>query len=200
MSNKTRLPRLSGIAAIIGGAMLMVKAAVILVGGSQPPLLYGAAPIAFGITLVMLGALLVGRLARAGRILALIITAAAGALVLEELLSDRELIPMVSSILAVVTGFGPFVALILLGWASRRQWSLPASWRVSPLTVAGLYPLSVLAMAPVAFFVDLDGATGERLIELPILLIGAGWAAFGGSLVAAPPGQSAPFSAPTTVA
>jgi hypothetical protein len=131
MSNKTRLPRLSGIAAIIGGAMLMVKAAVILVGGSQPPLLYGAAPIAFGITLVMLGALLVGRLARAGRILALIITAAAGALVLEELLSDRELIPMVSSILAVVTGFGPFVALILLGWASRRQWSLPASWRVS---------------------------------------------------------------------
>jgi hypothetical protein len=55
-------------------------------------------------------------------------------------------------------------------------------------------------MAPVAFFVDLDGATGERLIELPILLIGAGWAAFGGSLVAAPPGQSAPFSAPTTVA
>lgn len=172
--------------------MLMVKAAIILFGGSQPPLLYGAAPIAFGISLLVLGALLVGRIARAGRILALIITAAAGALVLEELLSDRELVPVVSSILAVAAGFGPFVTLILLGWASRRQWFSPASWRIGPWAVAGLYPLSVLALAPVAFFVDLDGATGERLIELPILMIGAGWATFGGSLVAAPPLQSAP--------
>ncbi len=194
MSNKANHVRWSGIAAIAGGVMYAVKAAVILAGGSQPPLLFEAAPLAFGISLWLLGESLAGRLARAGRILALVIIVATVANVLEETLFDRELIPTVSSIIDFVTGFGPFVALILLGWASRRQWSSSTSWQVGPLAVAGLYPLSVLAMVPVAFFVDLDGATGERLIELPILLIGGGWIAFGWSLVTAPRWQPAPGS------
>jgi hypothetical protein len=191
MSNRANQVRWSGIAAITGGVMYAVKAAVILAGGSQPPLLFEAAPLAFGISLWLLGEHLAGRLARAGRILALVIIAATVANVLEDILLDREIVPTVSSIIDFVTGFGPFVALVLIGWASRRLWSSSTSWQFGPLAVAGLYPLSILAMVPVAFFVDLGGATGERLIELPILLIGGGWIAFGWNLVSAPKSQPA---------
>ena len=186
MSYRSRLIQWSGIAAITGGTMFMVKAAVILFGGNQPSLLFEAAPLAFGISLLLLGALLVGRLAHAGQILAFMIIVASGSYVLMQILFDRELSPTAESVTALVAGFGPVVTLILLGLASRRQWPTLAVWEIGPFVVASLYPLSVLAMAPVALIIDLDGATGERLIELPILLIGAGWAAFGCSLLASP--------------
>ncbi len=186
MSYRSRLIQWSGIAAITGGTMFMVKAAVILFGGNQPPLLYGAAPLAFGISLLLLGTLLVGRLAHSGRILAFMTIVASGSYVLMNVLFNRELAPTAESVTALIAGFGPFVALILHGLASRRQWPSLAVWKIGPFVVASLYPLSVLAMAPVALIIDLDGATGERLIELPILLIGTGWAAFGCSLLASP--------------
>ena len=186
MSDIVQQARWSGIAACIGGAMYTGKAGVILVGGDQPPLLFEAAPIAFGVSLLLFGGLFSGRLAQAGSIVALVVLIAAVANVLEEILFDRELVPWLSSMIDAISGFGPFVGLLLVGWASRHQWAPLAAHYVGPLAVAGLYPLSILLMVPLAFAVDLDGATGERLIELPILLIGIGWAAFGGSLVAAP--------------
>ncbi|MDP9364478.1 MAG: hypothetical protein M3Q10_09705, partial [Chloroflexota bacterium] len=36
---------------------------------------------------------------------------------------------------------------------------------------------------PAALVVDLDGPSGERLIEVPILVVGLGWAALGAGLV-----------------
>jgi len=147
--------------------------------------LFEAAPIAFGSSLFLLGKLLGGRLARAGRILAVAVTFATIANVVEETLFGREIVPAVSSVIDLLTGAGPFVALLLLGWSGRRQWSSLAPRDFGPLAMAGIYPLSVLVLLPIAFFVDLDSAAGERLIELPVLAIGAGWITLGWGLVTA---------------
>jgi hypothetical protein len=90
-------------------------------------------------------------------------------------------VPALSSLVDAVTGFGPFVALLLLAWASRRQ---PTPWRPGMIALAGLYPLVILLFIPIGLVVNLDGETGERLIELPILAIGVGWIVFGRSLEA----------------
>jgi hypothetical protein len=181
----TQTDRWAGTAAIAGGAMYAVKAAVILLGHNQPPLLFEAAPLAFGICLALLGRELRGRAARAALILALAIIVCTGANMLELLLTDREIVPAISSLIDAVTGFGPLVGLFLLAWASRQPEG-PVSWRSGILALAGLYPLVILAFIPVGFFVDLDGDTGERLIELPILAIGLGWVVFGASLIGGP--------------
>jgi hypothetical protein len=58
-----------GAAAIIGGTLWAAKAGVILLGGDQPPYLFEAAPLAFALALLGLGARLAGLggpVARAG--------------------------------------------------------------------------------------------------------------------------------------
>ena len=179
-----RWARWGGAAAIVGGAMWAAKAGVIVLGGDQPPYLFEAAPLAFALALLTLGARLAGRggpVARAGRVLALAVIAAAVANLLEEALTEREPVPAVSSAVDLIVGVGPIVGLALLGWASRRPF--PPTWRPGPLALAALYPLSALLLLPAALAVDLDGPSGEWLIEVPILVIGLGWAALGAGLV-----------------
>ena len=107
--------------------------------------------------------------------------AAAAANLLEEALAEREPIPAVSSVVDLVVGVGSVVGLVLLGWASRRPF--PPTWQPGPLALAALYPLSALLFLPTALVVDLDRPSGERLIEVPILVIGLGWTALGAGLV-----------------
>lgn len=172
-----------GWAAVIGGLMWSVKAGVILLGGEQPGFLFELAPLAFGVALLAFHTLLYGRggrLASAGQIVALATILASVGNVVEEALADDEWIPALSSFVDLVAGIGPILGLILLGLADRGT---TAGWRLGPLKLAAIYPLSVLALVPFAPFIDFDGATGERLIEIPILVIGAGWIIFGGQMV-----------------
>ena len=184
---RVRWVRWGGAAAMVGGAMWAAKAGVILLGGEQPGYLFEAAPLAFALALLALGARLAGRggaVALAGRVGALTVVAATAANLLEAALTEREAVPALSSIVDLVVGVGPVVGLVLLGWASRR--SFPPTWRPGPLALAALYPLSALLLLPAALVVDLDGPSGERLIEVPILIIGLGWIALGAGLIRAP--------------
>lgn len=186
----TQWVRWGGVAAIVGGLMWATKAAVILLGGDQPPYLFEVAPLPFGLVLLALGARLAGRggpVARAGRVVARAVIAATVVNVLEEALTERERVPAVSSAVDVIVGVGPLVGLVLLGWASRRL--VPPTWPSGPLALAALYPLSVLVLLPMVLVVDLDGPSGERLIEVPLLVIGLGWTALGAGLVRAGDGS-----------
>jgi hypothetical protein len=172
--------RWGGFAAIAGGAMWAVKAVAILVSGDQPPYFFEAAPLPFAIALLVLRARLGeagGSLVTAGRLVALVVIAASAVNLLEESLTDREVVPAISSAVDALVGVGPLIGLILLGYAGRRR--VPPSWRPGPLELAALYPLSAVLLVPLAVIVDLDGATGERLIEIPVLAIGLGWIALG---------------------
>jgi hypothetical protein len=119
------------------------------------------------------------------------VVAAAVANLLEEALTEREPVPAVSSVVDLVVGVGPVVGLVLLGWAGRRP--CPPTWQPGPLALAALYPLSALLLLPAALVVNLDGPSGERLIEVPILIIGLGWTALGAGLVRAPASSRAAF-------
>ncbi len=176
--------RWGGAAAIIGGAMWVVKASIIMLGGDQPPYLFEGAPLAFALALLALGASLAGQggsMAQAGRVVSLVVVAAAVANLLEEALTEREPVPAVSSVVDLAVGVGPIVGLVLLGWTSRS--ACPPRWQPGPLALAALYPLAVLLLLPAALVVDLDGPSGERLIEVPILVVGLGWTALGAGLV-----------------
>jgi hypothetical protein len=172
-----------GWAAVIGGAMWSVKAGTILLGGEQPDYLFELAPLAFGIALLAPHTLLNGRggkLASAGQIVAVATILATIGNGFEEALADEEWIPALSSFVDVISGLGPIVGLVLLGLASRDTMT---GWRFGPLKLAAIYPLAVMLLVPFAPFVDFDGATGDRLIEFPILEIGVGWIVFGVELV-----------------
>jgi hypothetical protein len=172
-----------GWAAVIGGAMWSVKAGVILLGGEQPDYLFELAPLALGIAILALHAFLNGqggKLATAGQIVAVATILATIINGFEEALADEEWIQALSSFVDMVAGLGPIVGLILLGLAGRDTMT---GWRLGPLKLAAIYPLSVMLLIPLAPFVDFDGATGERLIEIPILAIGVGWIMFGVEMI-----------------
>lgn len=165
----------SGVAAIVGGVLYAVKAGVILLGGSQPAYLFEAAPIAFGTSLLLLGWTWPGSLARSARILAAIIVVAGVLNVVEDVFADEEAVPALSSLVDVVAGFGPVVALLLLGLALRRGNDPAPPGPMPLLAMAALYPLALLSLGPLSLVVDIDSPSGERWIEVSILAIGLGW-------------------------
>jgi hypothetical protein len=75
----------------------------------------------------------------------------------------------------VLAGLGPFVGLVLLGIATLRVKAMPAPWSALPLVMgAGAVPLMLVG--------GILELVSERLVELPIVLLGLAWVLLGYSV------------------
>ncbi len=73
-------------------------------------------------------------------------------------------------------GFGPFLGLVLLGSATLRASVFPLPWSALPLAMGLGGPLLILAGGGLALM-------SERLLEIPIVLIGLAWMLLGYSVL-----------------
>lgn len=172
--------RRAGWGAVIGGLLWLVKGSAILLTGVQPPYLFEAAPFFLGIGLwglyFQMDRSERGRLARAGAILAL--AAAVSALVqfwaelfAPELVPQEDTVTLVTPFVALA-GLGVLGSAAFLGIAVWRTTALPRPWL--PLAI----PVAFLAL--MILFIFLEGVSGEtaagdRLLEVPVVLLGVAW-------------------------
>lgn len=166
------------LAASIGGLSWIVKASLILATGDQPPLLFEAAPIFFAVALYgvliyvvhPMGSLRI--LATAG--IALVIASGVGSLALgSDGPGGSGLREALSSTFDVISGFGIPILLVGLGLPLMRRRLWDGRWRLLPLALGlGLVPA-------IAVGVVLEVAFGERYLEIPLIVVGAGWVLLG---------------------
>jgi hypothetical protein len=156
--------RLGGVAAMVGGLMWVVKGGAILLTGQQPPVLFEAAMPLFAVGLLGLHARLDGRGGALGK---------AGVLVAYAALASAAIALMapLAPFLAVA-GFGPFVGLVLLGSATLQARVFLPPWSALPLAMGLGGPLLILAGGGLAMI-------SERLLEIPIVLVGLSWMLLG---------------------
>ncbi len=162
------LIRIGGLAAMVGGLMWIVKGGSILITGQQPPVVFEAALPMFAVGLVGLHARLRGHggpLGKAG-VLVTYAALAAAALVLV-----APLPPFYA-----VAGFGPFLGLVLMGSATLQARIFPPPWSALPLAMGLGGPLLILAGGGLALM-------NERLLEIPIVLVGLAWMLLGYSVL-----------------
>ena len=162
------LIRIGGLAAMVGGLLWVVKGGSILLTGWQPPVIFEAALPLFALGLLGLHARLEGRgglLGKAGILVAYVALAAA-ALVLA-----TPLPPLIA-----VAGFGPFLGLVLLGSATLQARIFSPLWSALPLAMGLGGPLLILAGGGLALM-------NERLLEIPIVLVGLAWTLLGYSVL-----------------
>ena len=162
------LIRLGGLAAIVGGFMWVVKGGAILLTGHQPPVVFEAAMPLFALGLLGLHARLDGRGGTLGK---------AGALVAYAALASAAIV-LVTPLepFFAVAGIGPFLGLVLLGSATLRARVFRPPWSALPLAMGLGGPLLILAGGALALM-------GERLLEIPIVLVGLAWMLLGYSVL-----------------
>jgi hypothetical protein len=161
------LSRLGGVAAMAGGLMWVVKGGAILLTGQQPPVVFETAMPLFAVGLLGLHARLDGRggpLGKAGVLVAYIALASAAIALMAPL----------AAFLAVA-GFGPFLGLVLLGSATLQARVFLPPWSALPLALGLGGPLLILVGGVLALI-------SERLLEIPIVLVGLAWMLLGYSL------------------
>jgi hypothetical protein len=156
-----RLARLGGVAAFLGGLAWTLKGVVILAGGDQPPLLFEAAPILFGLGLMSVAYSTMPPGRRRGIALALSAIAALSGLV--ALVSD--MVGEVADLALVVSSVVLLIGLLTLGRHGR--WPAPLAWYIG------------LAMVPALIVGGMLSEIDERLLEVPLVCLGAGWMAVG---------------------
>lgn len=165
----SRLIWLGGLAAVIGGLMWVVKGGSILLTGDQPPVVFSAAMLLFTVGLLGLDARLGelrGPMGKAGVIVAYVAaTSSVVAFV-------TELAPFIAA-----AGFGSFIGLVLLGSATLRARIFPSPWSALPVVMGFGGPLLILVGGGLALI-------NERLLEVPIVLIGFAWMLLGYSVLA----------------
>lgn len=157
---------MAGVAALLGGASWTIKAIAILSGGAQPALLFEVAPLAMGLALLGLAALpKVGPFARLSALFAggLAVAAFATYLVMPA--------HWMFNLLFLAANLSVVVALWLVGGHVRRRDLLGARSRL-PRRIA-LW--TVPAMIAGGLIAEID----DRLLELPILLLGLAWCLLG---------------------
>lgn len=160
------IPRLGGLAAMLGGAMWVAKGGLIMLGFPDPNTLIAAELfLAFG--LLGLHDRLGGRGALAGKIGGFLAYAAVALSLINaphSLISDRMTLPFNATYF--VATLAVFLGLMFLGIAVLRTEALPSGWRYMPLILglSALLPVWVLA------FVHL---------ELPIVALGLAWMLLG---------------------
>lgn len=163
-------------AASLGGLCWIVKGALIMLTGEQPPFMFEIAPVFFALGAVGLYVQLQGsggRTALMGFCAALLSVLLA---ITDIALYELGLVGQATKETFSPTTFGSFVALIasliLLGIVHRRASILPPVWRSLPLALGILtFPLSLIG----AVLETLD----PRLFELPIVVLGVAWMLLG---------------------
>jgi hypothetical protein len=172
-------PRLAGYAAIVGGAFWIIKAGAILATGDQPPVLFEAGPLFFAIGVTGLQRILpdrTGPLALGTLVLAAVgALATVGSLITTsggtEASSGSDFSPLI-----FVGMLATLFALLLAGIVTRKHRTLRPPWHLLPL---GLFLIFIPMMV-------LGGALesiNERLLEVPLLLLGVGWTLVGYALI-----------------
>lgn len=162
--SSSKLIRASGAASVIGGLMWVVKGGGILLAGEQPPLVFEAAMPLFALGVVGLGARLgelKGPLGKAGVAVAYLAAASAVVAFLTEL-----------SLFIAIAGFGPYLGLVLVGSAALQAGIFPSPWSALPLAIGLGGPLLILSGGGLALI-------DERLLEVPIVLVGLAWVLLG---------------------
>lgn len=154
-------------AAATGGVLWTVKAAAVLAGAGQPPHLFELAPAAFAVVALLLAR---AHTTGGGRRLPValgVVAVAASALAAAWALATGEVLgpAMMLGIIAMLASLG------LTGRSLRRGGRHPVVARTALALAVGTVP-AVLVGGALSL---LD----ERLLELPILVVGAGWIAFG---------------------
>lgn len=155
-------------AAMIGGLMWTVKGVSILLTGDQPPVVFEAAMPLFAVGVVGLGARL-GDLRRPLSMAGVVVACVAAASAVVAFLTG--LAPFMA-----IAGFGPFLGLILVGSAALQARIFPSPWNALPLAIGLGGPLLVLAGGGLALL-------NERLLEVPIVIIGLAWVILGYSVL-----------------
>jgi hypothetical protein len=162
------LIRIGGLAAMVGGLMWIVKGGSILITGQQPPVVFEAALPLFAVGLLGLHARLGGHGGPLGKAGVLVAYAALGA---AALVLVAPLPPFYA-----VAGFAPFLGLVLLGSATLQARIFPPPWSALPLAMGLGGPLLILAGGGLALM-------NERLLEIPIVLVGLAWMLLGYSVL-----------------
>jgi hypothetical protein len=163
------LIRVGGLAAMVGGLLWIVKGGSILITGQQPPVVFEAALPLFALGLLGLHARLRGHGGPLGKAGILVTYAALAAAVL-------VLVAPLPSLYAVA-GFGPFLGMVLLGSATLQAKVFPPLWSALPLAMGLGGALLILAGGGLALM-------SERLLEIPIVLVGLAWMLLGYSVLA----------------
>lgn len=160
-SSAARLARLGGVAAFLGGLAWTMKGAVILAGGDQPPLLFEAAPTSFGLGLMSIAYSTMPPGRRRG--IALGLSAIAALSGLAALVSD--MVGEVADLALVISSVALLIGLLTLG--RHRRWPAPLAWYIG------------LAMVPALIVGGMLSEVDERLLEVPLVCLGAGWMTVG---------------------
>lgn len=179
-ARRLALRRCAAVAGALGGTAWTVKATVTLVTGDEPPAMFAIGFALFPFALLGLWSLVHKAEGRAPAVGGILASAAAVSVVLAVLVraaggaavepSDDEVTMLTPFI--VIGGFGAFAALLALGLAARRARALAAPYISLPWAM-GLAVIPLLIVGGALETVD------ERLLELPIVLIGLGWIALG---------------------
>ena len=164
------LIRWSGLAAMVGGLLWVVKASVIMLGGSDPDL-FVPAQFFFAVGLLGLHTRLAGRGGLPEKVGGFLAYAAILLSVVNALYSlffaeDLPQTPFPFNVTYAIAALSIFVGLVLLGLATLRADILPRRWRVLPLTIGLLALLPVWVLA----FIHL---------ELPVVVLGLAWMLLG---------------------
>ena len=160
---------MGGLAAVVGGLMWIVKGASILLTGDQPPFIFEAAMPLLAVGVAGLGARLGERrrpLGTAGVVVAFVAAASAVVALL------TGLAPFM-----VIAGFGPFLGLILVGGATLQARIFPSPWSALPLVIGLGGPVLVILAGGVLALIN------ERLLEVPLVMVGAAWMLLGYSVL-----------------
>ena len=174
--------RISGGGAAIGGFCWLIKSGLILLTGVQPPLLFEIAPAFFAVAIVGLAEQLYGqsRLARAGAVIAIVGGVAALLNTLRELLLIATGMALMEiELMSITSGLGWLIGLLFVGIPIWRRRVLTDNWRFLPVIMAVAPLPMIILFAVTGELMGIEAHLGERLIEIPLLLLGLGWIALG---------------------
>lgn len=152
---------LGGVAALLGGLAWVVKGVAIMAGGDQPPFLFEVAPVLFAIGLLSLAdaAMPPNRRRTAAMGCAGVALIAGVAAVITEAVGEVSGAAIATSSLALVVG--------LVTLDRHRRWPIPLAWWIG------------VAMLPAVLVGGILSKIDERLLEVPLVGLGAAWTMVG---------------------